>query len=68
MVLTYKIYNVRARFGPSDITPGNPVYEYADRVVDFSTFQMPALTYTGAVSNFIASSVVLAAGLLALLN
>jgi len=42
MILTYKSYNVRARFGPSTLTltaPYAAVYEYVDRVVDFTTFQ-----------------------------
>lgn len=39
MILTYKSYNVRARFGPSTLTVGNAVYEYVDKVVDFTTFQ-----------------------------
>jgi hypothetical protein len=39
MILGYKTYKVRGRFGPSTLTVGNPVYEYADRDVDFTTFQ-----------------------------
>jgi hypothetical protein len=40
MILTYKSYNVRARFGPSTLTTSAvAVYEYVDKVVDFTTFQ-----------------------------
>ena len=49
MILGYKTYKVRGRFGPSTLTVGNAVYEYADRDVDFTTFQQPELT-AGAVN------------------
>ena len=55
MILTSKIYKVRARFGPSSITVGNPVYEYTDKDVNFAYFLEPELTDPNGAASLIAS-------------
>ena len=55
MILAYKTYKVRARFGPSTLTTGNAVYEYADKDVDFAIFLQPELVKPEGATSLIAS-------------